>query len=415
MKIKVDENDIVIGYLIVIAFVDDVRMFGTDPELQEYKSKIASCMKVKFDELPVPEFVGIQTYQNLEKGLCELKMPNYWNKAKTFFQQFRNGEFKNRKIPLSVLDETAILTNPTSEEIEEAKNLPYLQAVGILSYPASQCKFEIKYAVSLVGSRRTGWSKKHFDIVLKIFEYALTTCEMGLIYSSGLDPHGVNVIYGYADANHRVPRSQGSHTVMMNGAATSFVSKKQTKSAPSTTAAESTSLFQCTTDVLGVRNLMTELGMHQEYPTVIYQDNKSTIQIANNRGSLGKSSRAMDLEVLTTRNRIEDHQVSTEYADTDNMLADIGTKALTLPKFPRFRDTMNGYALVKAKYPDLDLPDYVYQISDEDKPDHKRGSKLERVQSMIMDFQYVKWDEDDADDEEEEEEDGDDDDTVNEN
>ena len=231
--------------------------------------------------------------------------------------------------------------------------------MGILSYPASQCKFEIKYAVSLVGSRRTGWSKKHFDIVLKIFEYALTTCEMGLIYSSGLDPHGVNVIYGYADANHRVPRSQGSHTVMMNGAATSFVSKKQTKSAPSTTAAESTSLFQCTTDVLGVRNLMTELGMHQEYPTVIYQDNKSTIQIANNRGSLGKSSRAMDLEVLTTRNRIEDHQVSTEYADTDNMLADIGTKALTVPKFPRFRDTMNGYALVKAKYPDLDLQDYV--------------------------------------------------------
>ncbi len=54
VKIKVDENDIVIGYLIVIAFVDDVRMFDTDPELQEYKSKIASCMKVKFDEFPVP-------------------------------------------------------------------------------------------------------------------------------------------------------------------------------------------------------------------------------------------------------------------------------------------------------------------------------------------------------------------------
>jgi hypothetical protein len=62
-------------------------MFGTEPELQEYKSKIASCMKVKFDELPVPECVGIQTYHNLEKGLCELKMPNYWNKTKTFFQQ----------------------------------------------------------------------------------------------------------------------------------------------------------------------------------------------------------------------------------------------------------------------------------------------------------------------------------------
>jgi hypothetical protein len=53
---------------------------------------------------------------------------------------------------------------------------------------------------------------------------------------------------------------------------------------------------------------MTELGMHQEYPTVIYQDNKSTIQIANHRGSLGKTSHAMDLEILATRNRIEGHQ-----------------------------------------------------------------------------------------------------------
>jgi hypothetical protein len=357
VKIKVDDNDIVIGYLIVIAFVDDVRMFGTEPELQEYKSKIASCMKVKFDELPVPEFVGIQTYQNPEKGLCELKMPNYWNKAKTFFQQFRKGEFKKRQIPLSVLDEAAIVSDSTPEEIEAAKHLPYLQAVGLISYPSSQCKFEIRYAVSLVGSKRSGWTQQHFDIVIKIFEYALTTCEIGLIFSTGLDPHGINVLYSFADANHRLPRSQGCHNLMMNGAAISMVSKKQTKSAPSTTSAETTSLFQCSTDVLGVRNLMTELGMHQQYPTVIYQDNKSTIQIANNRGSLGKASRAMDLEVLAIRNRVEDHKVATEYANTVNQLADMGTKALSVPTFPRMRDTMNGYALVKAHYPNLDLPD----------------------------------------------------------
>jgi hypothetical protein len=33
-------SDGVIGYLVVIAFVDDVRMFGTEPELQDYKEKI---------------------------------------------------------------------------------------------------------------------------------------------------------------------------------------------------------------------------------------------------------------------------------------------------------------------------------------------------------------------------------------
>jgi hypothetical protein len=164
-------------------------------------------MKVKFDELPVPEFVGIQTFQNLEKGLCELKMQNYWNKAKNNFQQFRKDGFKKRKVPLSVLDETALTTDPTPAEIEEAKHLLYLQAVGLLSYPASQCKFEITYAVSLAGSRRKVWSLKHFEIVIKIYEYGLTTCEIGLMFSNGLDPHGINVMYSFADANHRLPRS----------------------------------------------------------------------------------------------------------------------------------------------------------------------------------------------------------------
>ena len=100
---------------------------------------------------------------------------------------------------------------------------------------------------------------------------------------------------------------------MMNEAAVSFVSKMQTITAPSSTWAESVTLFDCSTDVLGIRNLLSELGHLQENPTTIYQDNKSAIQIANNRGSLGKSSRAMDLKTLSTRNRIEDHDVETKW------------------------------------------------------------------------------------------------------
>ena len=79
---------------------------------------------------------------------------------------------------------------------------------------------------------------------------------------------------------------------------------------------------------------------------------------------------------------------------SDNMSADLGTKALGLPKFPRLRDTINGYALVKAAYPDLNLPDYVYEISDDDETLPKRGSKLQRVQAMIMKFDVDYHDDD---------------------
>jgi hypothetical protein len=209
VRIKVDDDDLVIGYLIVICFVDDVRYFGTDIEVKEYKEAVLSRLKVKFEKPPVQDFVSIETYENLKEGTFELKMAKYFEKAGTFFKAFRNGEFKTRTIPLTIIDEKCLFEPPTQQEISDAKSLPFLQAVGILSYPASNCKFEMRYAISVLGSRKSEWSKKHFDIVVKLYEYALTTKDIGLIYSKGLDPHGDNNIYAYGDASLRLPRPQG--------------------------------------------------------------------------------------------------------------------------------------------------------------------------------------------------------------
>jgi hypothetical protein len=112
--------------------------------------------------------------------------------------------------------------------------------------------------------------------------------------------------------------------------------------------------------MLGLRNLLSELGTPQIKSTIIYQDNTAAIQISNNRGSLGKASRAIDLKILTIRNRIEDHQIATQYCNTQNMIAHIGTKALPEAQFVKLRDMMNGYAIVKVRYLELNLPRYVY-------------------------------------------------------
>ena len=223
VKITVDSNDLVIGYLVVIAFVDDVRYFGTVPEVEKYKEAVQSRLKIKFEKPPVQDFVSIETYQNLDEGTFELKMPKYFEKAGQFFKDFRNGDFKTRLIPLTTLDEKCLFEPASPIEIQKAKHLPFLQAVGILSYPASNCKFEMRYAISVLGSKRSGWSTKHFEIAVKLYEYALTTKDIGLIFSKGLDPHGDNNIYAFGDASLRIPRPQGCRIIMMNGAAISFV------------------------------------------------------------------------------------------------------------------------------------------------------------------------------------------------
>ncbi len=71
-----------------------------------------------------------------------------------------------------------------------------------------------------------------------------------------------------------------------------------------------------------------EIGLRQEGPTVLYQDNQSAIQIAMNRGSLSKKTRAMEVRTLTLRNKVEDMKVVPIWVETDKMLADLGTKTL---------------------------------------------------------------------------------------
>ncbi len=67
----------------------------------------------------------------------------------------------------------------------------------------------------------------------------------------------------------------------------------------------------------------------------------------------------MERRILTARNKVEDHQIKPVYVTTEEMIADIGTKALPDKQFAYLRDKMNGYALVKLNHPNYKLPPYV--------------------------------------------------------
>jgi len=69
----------------------------------------------------------------------------------------------------------------------------------------------------------------------------------------------------------------------------------------------------------------------------------------------------MDLDTLSIRNMVEDHEVATKYKPTDLQVADMGTKALAEGLFTLFRDVMNGYALVRAAHPSYPMSDMVYK------------------------------------------------------
>ncbi len=320
----------------------DCRYFGTPDLVKQYEKTISENCKCTLEE-ESKEFVSIQVTHDKKGGTIELTQEDYWEKAVERFKMYllASGP-KPRLVPLSPADER-LLVEPSVEEMEEAKGLPYASLLGVCQYPSAYTRLEMRYAMSVLSRWRTKWGKVHFDILVKTLEYSYETRKMGLRYGGVLDKDKINVIIGYADSSLSLPRSQGCRCVMVNGAAISLTSKRHTTTDDSTAAAQLTECYLCACDVEGYRNLMAELRLTQVEPTTIWQDNQAAIQIAMNRGALAKKSRAMDLKVLTLRNKVEDMKCVPIYLKTSEMLADIGIKALDPKLFCYLRDKLCGY------------------------------------------------------------------------
>ena len=342
-KIIEDKKGEVVDYLIVITWVDDCRYFGTERMVAEYERNVAQHCKCVF-EGESKEFVSIEIAHDVMGGVIELTQSVYWVKAVARFAEFlpKTGPTL-RKVPLSAADEK-LLIEPTEGEMKLAEHLPYASLLGVCQYPSSFTRLEMRYAMSVLSRHRTKWGVEHFRILIKALEYGYSTREMGLRFTRSKDRKRWNKLMGFADSSFTLPRSQGCRQVMMNGAAISFTSKRHTTTDESTTSAELTEAYLLACDVEGFRTLMAEIGLKQEEPTVLWQDNQSAITIAMNRGSLAKKTRAMEVRVLSIRNKIEDMKVVPHYLSTEKMIADIGTKALDPKQFCVLRDKLCGYA-----------------------------------------------------------------------
>jgi hypothetical protein len=217
-------------FLIAITWVDDVRYFGTPKLVKEYEKVTSSNCKCSLEGIS-KEFVSIQMDHHVEAKILELKQEDYWVKAIERFKDYLGIDGpKTRLVPLSVADHK-LLVEPTDDEIAEA-------APG-----------------------------RKVD---------------------------VNTLEGFADSNLGVPRSQGGRTILMNNAAITMTSKRHTTTDDSTMAAELTEAHLLACEIKGFRVLMDEVGLKQDGPTKLYQDNKAAIQVAMNRGSLSRKTRGTD-------------------------------------------------------------------------------------------------------------------------
>jgi hypothetical protein len=117
------------------------------------------------------------------------------------------------------------------------------------------------------------------------------------------------------------------------------VVSKSSSEAELVTLSDGTSMF--------VREL--EFARCQQYidsdePGVIYEDNKSTIHMANSGKSMSNRTRHIKIRYFFVKQFLDNGSFILKYCPTEHMIADLLTKPLQGQVFTMLRDIMLGYA-----------------------------------------------------------------------
>ena len=126
---------------------------------------------------------------------------------------------------------------------------------------------------------------------------------------------------------------------MLGGGAVSWQAKKQTTVALSSTEAEYAALTQAAKEFLWIRQLLTDLRRPTYVPRILFTDNQGAIALAKNPQYHARTKH-IDIQLHFIRQCVNNGQIDLEYCPTEDMIADIMTKALGKEKHGKFVDMM---------------------------------------------------------------------------
>ena len=118
-----------------------------------------------------------------------------------------------------------------------------------------------------------------------------------------------------------------------------WFSRRQPVVALSTTEAEYIAASAVAREVIWVRRLLNEIQHQCVEPTVLYVDNRSTIQLCKYPSSV-RSTKHIETRFHFIREKVESNELQVEHIAGEDQLADICTKILPKTRFCKLRDAI---------------------------------------------------------------------------
>jgi hypothetical protein len=152
-------------------------------------------------------------------------------------------------------------------------------------------------------------------------------------------------LHGYADSDWAACRQTRQAitggTMMLGGAAVGYKTKFQRNIAHSTSDAEWVSACDLGKQSLYFRSILDDLGMPQHHATVLYEDNRGALFMANAQQTSART-RHIDIREFALVDWVQQDLMILEAIKTADNCSDALTKALAKQLFYRHNDTIMG-------------------------------------------------------------------------
>lgn len=298
-------------------FVDDMIIAGEAERVRHIKDQLMSEYRMK--DLGRPSLIlGIKVDHSV--GSTSISQRQY---TENLLATFGMSECKPAATPIPA--------NLGSEfEDTTACDLHlYQQAIGSLIYLSNSTRPDISYAVGLLARKMANPTEGDWKMVKHVLRYLRGTPSASISYSA--EPVKRDTLVGYSDASYAENptdrKSTGGYVFLFNDGAISWRSVKQPIVALSSTEAEYIALTDSFKEAQWLQHLLQEVFSSPQLPTVIFEDNQSTIKLARNKAHSNRTKH-IDVRYHYVREVIQRGQLILKYCPTESMTADIMTKPL---------------------------------------------------------------------------------------
>ena len=221
---------------------------------------------------------------------------------------------------------------------------PYRSLIGSLMYMMTCTRPDLAVPVSQLAQFMAQPSPTHWQAAKRVVRHLKGTADLGLTFPSTQHPDFSNLISAYCDSDWaRDPNDRKSFTgyvIFLEGSLISWKCKKQASVALSTAEAEYMALAMTATEVIWLRQLLSDIGFPQTTPSTIFCDNQSTIHLASTE-VVSPKSKHIAIRYHFIKEQVSSGTIALKYIPTGDNLADFMTKPLEGSRFLNFRDGLN--------------------------------------------------------------------------